>query len=390
MTLSIATNMAAHRARHDLFVAHQDIANSAAHLASGFRISRAADDAAGLTITTDLTLQLSGLAQSVSNAHSATTIAATADSALATVGDTLQRMWQLIIAASNDGAHSEASLRSIAHEVGALTELLDAIAEFTASGATKLLDGHYIGNFSVGGDAAGIVVLDLSSADVHAHNLGGGPVGGGIDLTALSILEFARNAGHQDGAEDDAQIYSANGVRADLAALTESIRAISDRRSAIGGVQRQLDYHLSDLRTAITALTQTRSHLADADMAEQAGKYLRGQILATAATAVLAQANSAPKAVLRLLDAAGAEASERTRGYSASPGAGSSDSDDDRSPSRLSGRSDARTGVTSEHSPEAPDGVSDTSAASSSRPAGPAVGPATEIAATTGNPSSDR
>lgn len=329
MSVRIATNTAALTALGTLGRSQQRLDDAARSLASGSRITRAADDAAGLAISQSLTSQIRGLVQAVANSQDATAVTAIADGALASVHETLQRMRMLVLRAANTGGGSPASLASIAHEVGALTTLLDAIADFTASGDRRLLDGSYRGVFQVGTNGGDTVVLDLSRADMHARNLGGATTGGGIDLTALNILGL-------DGSEG---LYTVNGARADLATLSESIVAVSATRSELGAVANQLSHTMAGLNTAIAAVTASRSSLTDADMADQAQRFVSSAIATYAAAFVVAQANSAPEAVLRLLDdSTGSGQADGERGASSgsapASGFGGRDEADDAAPHR--------------------------------------------------------
>jgi flagellin len=337
MSVRIATNTAALTALGALELSQQRLDVAARSLASGSRITRAADDAAGLAISQSLTSQIQGLVQAVANSQDATAVTAIADGALASVHETLQRMRMLVLRAANTGGGSPSSLAAIAREVGALTKLLDAIADFTASGGRTLLDGSYRGVFQVGVGGGDNIVLDLSRADIHASNLGGTSTGGGIDLTALNILGL-------DGSEG---LYTVEGVRADLATLSESIVAVSATRSQLGAVANQLAHTMAGLNTAIAAVTASRSGLTDADMADQAQRFVASTITTHTAAFVLAQANSAPEAVLRLLDhstgSARAGGGRGTRSGSAPASASGGPGDtDDAAPHRRSDR-DARS-----------------------------------------------
>ncbi|MEO9009427.1 MAG: flagellin [Nakamurella sp.] len=239
-----------------------------------------------------MTTQINGSVQATSNAHDAAAEAAIGDGTLSTVQDTLQRMRELVLRAANAGAGNSISLTSIASEVGALTELLNAIAECTTAGRRTLLDGSYSAAFQVGPSGGNAVILDLSHADMHANSLGGSAGGGGTDLSHLAIL----NLDYSEG------IYSANGSKADRAALSKSIVTVSDKRSDIGAVTNQIDYTVANLGAAITEITASRENLTDADMAAEAQKFITAEIQSFMAASVVVQANSSPEAVLRLLD----------------------------------------------------------------------------------------
>lgn len=302
MTVRIATNIAARAALDQLDRNLGSVQTAAARLGSGLRIVTSADDAAGLTIAGHLTAQINGLRQATANAQDAHAVAGITDGALGTVQDALQRMRRLVLAAANAGGSTAEAVMAYSREAGALTDLLDAIAEFTHSGNRTLLDGRYAGLFQIGANGGDIITLDLTRADMHAANLGGQAAGGGIDLTQLSIL----------GTEaSESGIYTVDGARGDLSMLTESIVATTALRAHVGAVTNQLDDTIANLQVALSNTVGARSNLVDADMADEASRFIRAQIQTTAAVAVLAQANSSPAAVLRLLDDARTPAGHR-------------------------------------------------------------------------------
>ena len=285
MSLRINTNVAALNAYNNLAANQAKQSTSFERLSSGLRINKAADDAAGLSIANGLTSQINGLSQAVSNAQDGINVAQIADGALGTVQTILQRMRTLTVQAGNNGTQDASSLAAINSELGKLGSQLDNIAKQTKFGQTALLDGTFGGAtgsngvFQVGADAGDTITLDLTTADVKAATLG-------VDTASLAVS--TATAGQYD-------------PTADLAAIDGAIKTVSDARSNIGAVQNQLNYTVSNLQTAITNVTASRSNLTDADLASEVTSMTQEQILTSAATSVLAQANSAPQAILKLL-----------------------------------------------------------------------------------------
>jgi flagellin len=280
MSLRINTNVAALNAYNNLSANQAKLEDAFGQLSSGLRINKAADDASGLSISQGLTSQINGLTQAVSNAQDATNVAQIADGALGTVQDVLQRMRTLVVQASSTGTQDSDSLAAIGAEVTKLAAQLDGISSQTKFGKTALLDGSYTGVFQVGANSGETISLDLSSAGVGASGLG-------VNAGALDIAASGVDTSY-DGT-------------ADLAAIDSALSTVSTARSGIGAVQNQLSYTVTNLQTAITNVTASRSNLTDADLATQVTKMTQQQILTQAATSVLAQANSAPQAVLKLL-----------------------------------------------------------------------------------------
>jgi flagellin len=280
MSLRINTNVASLNAYNNLSKNQNDLNSAFAKLSSGLRINKAADDAAGLSIAQGLTSQINGLTQAVSNAQDGVNVAQIADGALGTVQNILQRMRTLTVQAGNEGTQDANSLSAITAEVGNLNTQLDNISKQTKFGQTNLLDGTYTKNFQVGANGGDTISLNLASANVSASTLG---------TTTLTLAATATSA------------YSTAQASADLNKIDTAIKTVSSARSQIGAVQNQLNYTITNLQTGITNVTSSRSNLTDADLATEVTSMTQSQILSSAATSVLAQANSAPQAILKLL-----------------------------------------------------------------------------------------
>jgi flagellin len=279
MSLVINTNVSALNAYNNLNN-NQNMMNDAIEkLSSGLRINKASDDAAGLSISQGLTSQINGLTQGVTNAQDATDVSEIADGALGTVQQILQRMRTLVVQAGNTGTQDASSLTAIGAEVTQLNTQLDNISSQTKYGSTALLDGTYNGTFQVGSNGGDTIALDLSAAKVDSTTL------------ATKTLKIQTAPTTYTNAE----------AQTDLTAIDAAITTVSTARSSIGAVQNQLSYTVSNLQTAITNVSASRSNLTDADLATEVTQMTQAQILTSAATSVLAQANSAPQAILKLL-----------------------------------------------------------------------------------------
>ncbi|WAX55451.1 flagellin [Jatrophihabitans cynanchi] len=319
MSLRINTNVAALNAYNNLAANQNAQASSFERLSSGLRINKAADDAAGLSISQGLTSQINGLTQAVSNAQDGINVAQIADGALGTTQNILQRMRTLVVQAGNEGTQDDSSLKAIQGEISKLNSQLDNIAGQTKFGATNLLDGNFSKNFQVGANGGDTIGLDLSGAGVQAWVLGNSstaltaPAAGAPDpkstntdgtatLSGLNIVKYDGTTGYTDNEGTAAlKTYGTTQATDDLATIDAAISTISEARSGIGATQNQLNYTVTNLQTAITNVTASRSNLTDADLASEVTKMTQSQILTQAATSVLAQANSAPQAILKLL-----------------------------------------------------------------------------------------
>ena len=164
MSLRINTNVAALNAYNNLSANQSKLEGAFSQLSSGLRINKAADDAAGLSISQGLTSQINGLTQAVSNAQDGINVAQIADGALGTTQQILQRMRTLVVQASNSGTMDASSLNAIGAEVTSLNTQLNNISSQTKFGQTNLLDGTYNGTFQVGANSGDTIALDLSTS----------------------------------------------------------------------------------------------------------------------------------------------------------------------------------------------------------------------------------
>ena len=273
MSLRINTNVSALTAYQNLNKNQNALSSAIEKLSSGMRINKAADDAAGLSISQGLTSQINGLTQAVSNAQDGVNVAQIADGALGTSQAVLQRMRTLVVQAANSGTQGTSSLASIQQEIVSLNTQLNNVAGQTSFGGKNLLDGTYNGSFQVGANGGQTISLTLATP-----------------VTAVGLLTSGINV----------NVGGYNGVL-DLGVIDTAIGTVSTARSNIGATQNQLTYTLSNLQTAITNVTASRSNLTDADLATEVSAMTQAQILSQAAVSVLAQANSAPQSVLKLL-----------------------------------------------------------------------------------------
>ncbi|WP_280138706.1 flagellin [Trujillonella endophytica] len=173
--MSVNTNVAALNSYRNLSVTNDQMSKSLERLSSGFRINRAADDAAGLAISEGLRSQIGGMKQAVRNTQDGISVVQTAEGALGTTTSILQRMRDLSVQASNAGSLNDSAKANIQKEVSQLKEELTRIASTTNFNGTKLLDGSYSGVFQVGADAGQSITVGIGS------------VGKGMDAAGLAV-----------------------------------------------------------------------------------------------------------------------------------------------------------------------------------------------------------
>lgn len=255
MGLSINQNIAAVNSYRNLSNTQNDLSKSLEKLSSGFRINRAADDAAGLAISEGLRSQVGGLKVAARNAQDGISVVQTAEGALTEVHSILQRMRDLGVQASNDSNNSEART-NINAEATQLREELSRIAESTNFNGTKLLNGAGTLNFQVGadGDANSRIAVDLSSADVtavaDALTTGRYALTGAVDAaTVTGDVVFA-----QDGVEVTVATGAVDATRTagDLASTLNSDSGFAANFNAAVNSNGQLVVTSKNSATAVT------------------------------------------------------------------------------------------------------------------------------------------
>ncbi len=297
MSLRINQNIEALNSYRNLSVTQGQMAKSLEKLSSGFRINRAADDAAGLAISEGLRSQVGGLKVAVRNAQDGTSVAQTADGALNETTAILQRMRDLAVQASNSGSVDPNGQSASNAEFGELQDELDRIQSTTSFGSQKLLDGSYNGTFQVGANntAADRISIDLTGGTgntIDTVATAGGATAGSItdlDSTGLGL------------AKGTVGIDTTGGAQNAIDALDNAIKGVSAVRANIGAKQNRLEHTINNLNVAVENTTASESRIRDTDMASEMMSFTRAQVLSQAGTAMLAQANQAPQGVLQLL-----------------------------------------------------------------------------------------
>jgi flagellin len=286
MSLRINTNVSAANAYRNLSVNDKAVSGSLEKLSSGLRINRAADDAAGLSISEGLKSQIGGLTVAARNAQDGVNVAQTADGALSESSSILQRMRDLSVQAANSGSQDSDAKTAANTEFGQLNKELDRIVQSTKFGSQSLLDGSYNGAFQVDSaskntNAGAQINVDLTSATLTA-NAGGIT---GLDSTGLGTANLDLTT-DPSGAID---------------ALDTAIKGVSTVRSTIGAYQNRFEHTINNVNVAIENLSASKSSITDTDMAQEMVKFSKNQILQQAGTSMLAQANQQGQGVLKLL-----------------------------------------------------------------------------------------
>jgi flagellin len=283
MGLRINQNVAAMNSYRNLSVTDGQMSKSLEKLSSGFRINRAADDAAGLAISEKLRGQVNGLNKASENAQNAISLIQTAEGALNETHSILQRMRELTVQAANDTNTAE-DRTSIQKEVTALTSELDRIATTTQYN-TKPLLGDASGasatfNFQVGANSGDDQRITVNIASMSSS---------GLSVNASGLSDLGSTG------------ITAASFDANLEAIDDAIETVSNQRADLGAAQNRLEHTVNNLNVSSENLAASESRIRDTDMAKEMMSFTRSQILSQAGTAMLAQANQAPQGVLSLL-----------------------------------------------------------------------------------------
>lgn len=270
MSLRINSNTAAFNAYRNLAINDGKLSKSLEKLSSGFRVNRAADDAAGLIKSESLRSDIRGLGQAVKNAQDGISFVQTAEGALVETHAILQRMNELAVSAANtatsDGSAEQAEVAQLLTQIGEIGSQtrFAGLDVFSATART-----FHIG--SAAGETIDVTVGALTTASV------------GADATDISAVDLTADA---DGA---------------ITTINAAIDSVSSTRGDLGAIQNRLEHSVRNMQVSIENLGASESRIRDTDMAAEMAMFTRNQIMLQAGTAMLAQANSVPQNVLSLL-----------------------------------------------------------------------------------------
>jgi flagellin len=275
MALRINTNVAALNAHRQLLGTEASMNKSMEKLSSGYRINRAADDAAGLAIANRLRTNVRSLTVASRNVTEGKSMLQIAEGSASQIESILERMKELATQAASTNAAGDSD--KLDSEFQSLIDEIDRIAGDTNYQGTKLLDGDFAGTFQVGS----------ASADTSDGNSQISISITGLDSATLEVDDLSIDA--TDGDPDAA-----------LDAIDEAINTLSGVLGDIGAAMNRLDYTYSNLQVQIENFSAAESAIRDVDMASEMVSFTKTQILLQAGTAMLAQANSSNQVVLSL------------------------------------------------------------------------------------------
>jgi flagellin len=240
-------------------------------LSSGYKINRAADDAAGLAISEKMRRQIRGLTQASENAQDGISCVQTAEGALNEVHDMLQRMNELAVQAAN-GTNMSEDREYLQLEVDQLVSEINRVADTTTFNEQKLLDGNFTGvGLQVGSESGNTISLDIDKMNAE-----------GLSVNNVSIS-------------------TVSGASSAITSIKSAITTLNKQRAELGAVQNRLEHTINNLDNVVENTTAAESQIRDTDMANEMVKYSNNNILAHAGQAILAQSNQANQGVLSLL-----------------------------------------------------------------------------------------
>ncbi|MGD1880329.1 MAG: flagellin [Kiloniellaceae bacterium] len=275
---TVTTNTAANSALRFLNFNSAMSGNSVSKLASGSRIVKASDAAAGLAIGTRLLADVTVLRQSAVNASQGASVLQVADGGMARIADVLQRM-KALAAQSLSGVPSNTERGFIDAEFQQLRDEVTAIAQTTRFNGGSLLDGTGLSpqTFFVGTEAGDNIVVSYSSLAAAAT---------AFHATAMGLV---------------ASVGTATGAASAMAVVDACIDIVSEARATLGGLVSRFEFRGQQIATSLENIEAAKSSIMDVDLAAEQSRLVSSQVLVQASVSALSQANELPQALLRLL-----------------------------------------------------------------------------------------
>ena len=269
--ISVQTNVSSLSAQRNLNRTQGNLMSNIAKLSSGFRINKAADDAAGLAISEEMKADIRSLSQAKRNAADATSLLQTYEGGLEDITGMLERMRELAVQSST-GTITDTQRDYIQVEITALSSEITAIAGQTDFNGLNLLTTSVSADIQIGLDAGDTLTLSMSTG-MTASALG-------VSLLGVSTQATAAAA---------------------LATIDTALGRVSTRRAGVGALENRLDVISNNLSIRHENLSAANSRIRDTDIASEMASLTRNQILSQAGSAMLAQANASPQVALSLL-----------------------------------------------------------------------------------------
>ena len=271
----INTNVAATLTANALTKNERALTQSMERLATGSRINKAGDDAAGLAVASSMTAQIRGLDMAAKNANDAISMIQTADGATIEIGNMLQRMRELAVQAVN-GTYVDTDLDALDTEFQQLIEEIERVADQTQFNGSNIIDN------SIG--ATGVVTYQV-----------------GADASQTMTVDFGDLQTAGDLLVSTLDVQDATNAAAAITAIDTGLNTLNTQRATYGAAINRLEYTVDNLKNVSTNTQASRSRIQDADYASESTALASSQIIQQAGTAMLAQANQQAQTVLALL-----------------------------------------------------------------------------------------
>ena len=308
-------NLTAMNSNRMLSATTKSQAKSTEKLSSGYKINRAADDAAGLSISEKMRRQIKGLTQASSNAQDGISCVQTAEGALGEVHDMLQRMNQLAVKGET-GTLTSVDRSYIKAEINQLMSEIDRVQSTTTFNEQSLLDGSFTAKgLQVGAEAGQRINISIKAMSLTG--LAKATKNTNTTYTTWTVagkaLTSTKGAKMTEGVAKAviSKFHNTSTAKIDIpsskdfaslnAFVKSALQNVSSQRSDLGAIQNRLEHTISNLDNVVENTTSAESAIRDTDMATEMVTYSNNQILAQAGQAMLAQSNQANQGVLSLL-----------------------------------------------------------------------------------------
>ena len=286
MPMTINTNIVSLNAQRNLNKSQSSLSVSMQRLSSGMRVNSAKDDAAGLAIAERMNAQVRGMNVAARNANDGISLAQTAEGALATVGDALQRMRELAVQSRNS-TNSDSDKDSLDKEFGELAKEIQRVLGGTTFNGKAILGAQAATlTFQVGANTTSDDSISIATSDMTT-------------LASITTLAGTDNAGTGRAKIDSTA--NAAAIATVIADIDSALDVVNSERATMGASQNRFEAVISNLQTSVENQSAARSRIMDADFAAETAAMSRAQILQQAGTAMVAQANQLPQQVLKLL-----------------------------------------------------------------------------------------
>ncbi len=294
MSITVNTNVQSLFAQRALSKNTMGMQKSLEKLSTGFRINRAGDDAAGLSISEGLTSEIRGLGKAKQNIGDGISMVQTAEGALSIVQDNLQRIRELVVQAEND-TNSSDELGAIQRELNERVRTIDDVAKATKFNGQDLLVGGTAKTIQTGANNSETFSVDLTRIDIDVDaTSSAGALSEGLDFELHALNVAGTSVAALDGTTTSATTNA-------LTNLDTLINNVSTMRSYLGAVQNSLESRSEYVDVAAENASASRSRIRDVDVASESSVMLKNQILQQSAASMLSQANSTPQIAMNLL-----------------------------------------------------------------------------------------